>query len=768
MFRSPEILKASILIVDDNAAYVALLEQMLHGAGYTAVASTGNSQAVCALCGEHRHDLILLNLHMPGRDGFQVIADLKANEAADSPPVVVITAQPELKLRALEAGAKDFISIPFDLMEVLLRVQNILEVRLLHRKLTSHNSARLDNAQRIARLGDWEYDFVSDHLVWSDGIYRILGVSREDTPPNSESFYRQVHPDDLARVRQEKQAAAAGTRRADFEHRIINPQGEVRYIHQIAELTFDENGRPTGESGTIQDITARVRSGEIMRQKEAQFDSLASTVPDHIYFKDRASRYVWINKLMAQDLGLSGAAEAVGKSDADIFSAEHAQQAYADEQKLMASGEPLIGLEEKETWPDGRANWVSSTKVPTRDKEGRITGLVGISRDITAHKQMEEQLRHAQRLEAIGSLASGVAHDMNNILAPMLMAAGILKDKLPAERDRAILALVENGAQRGASIIRQLLAFSSGIEGARTQVQLRHLLKEMEHLMQETFPRSIRIEQTIANDLGEILADATQMHQVVMNLCVNARDAMPEGGVLTMNAENIRLDAAMAQAHPGAKPGPYIVVTVTDTGTGIPAEIIERIFDPFFTTKVVGKGTGLGLSMAIGIVKSHDGFITVDSRPGLGTTFKVYLPAAGSPAAAKVEASQAPFPAGNEELILVVDDEDPILMATSGVLTFHHYRVITARSGEEAIRLFIRHSESVSLVLTDIMMPGIEGIELIRSLRIIKPDIRVIATTGLEQVEDRAAFTALGVTEILAKPCLPVVLLKAVNQALAK
>jgi PAS domain S-box-containing protein len=767
MISAADILKAKILIVDDQASYVTLLEKILRDAGYTAVAYTMDSREVYELHRLNRYDLILLDLQMPGLDGFKVMESLNVIETGGYLPVLVISGRSEHKLRALKAGARDFLSKPFDPDEVLIRVHNMIEVRLLQQKLLHHNSARLENSQRLAGIGDWEYDFVNLRLVWSEEIYRILGVTPQDHPPHSDSFYRRVHPDDLAFVHREKKAAAEGSCRVNFEHRIIRPDGEVRHVHQIAEMTYDERGQAVLESGTIQDITDRVRSEQALRSKEAQFNILTSTVPDRIYFKDRESRFLLINDRMARDVGLQDAAAAVGKTDSDFFSDEHARQARADEQKIMETGVPMIAFEEKETWPDGRSTWVSSTKLPVRDADGKITGLVGISRDITAHKHLEEQLRRAQRLEAIGSLASGVAHDMNNILAPMLMAAGILKEKLPAASDRRILDLVENGAIRGAQIIRQLLAFCSGVEGTRAHVQLRHLLREMEHLMQETFPRNIRIEGTIPGDLWTVLADATQIHQVLMNLCVNARDAMPEGGKLRMSAENIQVDETLAQLYAGAKSGPHVMVTVADNGIGIPPEIFPRIFDPFFTTKGVGKGTGLGLSTVIGIVKSHGGFITVYSEPGRGTSFKVFLRATGGMELDKREHSTAPIPLGNGELILVVDDEAPILQATCEILTTHKYRVLMAGSGEEAIKLFVERGEFIDLVLTDIMMPGVGGLELTRALRIIKPDLKVIATSGLDEEDTRRAFAALNVTEVLAKPCVGAVLLKAVGQMLA-
>ncbi len=541
--------------------------------------------------------------------------------------------------------------------------------------------------------------------------------------------------------------------------------GSFYWVDATIVPFHNEHGKPTRYVSIRTDITERKQIEEALAAERTLLRTLFDLLPDYIYVKDEQGRFLACNDRCARCMGAVSPEEVIGRTDADFYPAELAAQFRADELTVLA-GTPLIDKNENFTGPDGQSQSLLTTKLPRRDRSGKIIGIVGTGRDISEQILLEEKFRRAQRLEAIGTLASGVAHDLNNILTPMLMAAGMLKDKLPSARDREILAMVEKGAQRGASIIGQLLTFSRGIEGARVSIQLRHLLKEMGLLMRETFPRGIEIKQSVPHELWTVLADATQMHQVFMNLCVNARDAMPHGGKLTVSAENIQLDGELAQLHAEAKPGPHVVVTVADTGTGIPPEIIQRIFDPFFTTKGIGKGTGLGLSTVVGIVKSHGGFITVYTEPGRGTAFKVYLPATGSTGSIKQDVSKAPIPIGNEELILVVDDEAPILLATSGILTKYHYRVLTAGSGEEAVRLFIQHCDSVGLVLTDIMMPGIGGAELVRSLRIIKPEIKVIATSGLEQEENRSEFTALGVTVILPKPCMPAILLKAVNQVL--
>jgi PAS domain S-box-containing protein len=392
--------------------------------------------------------------------------------------------------------------------------------------------------------------------------------------------------------------------------------------------------------------------------------------------------------------------------------------------------------------------------------------LVVNSRDVTESRQLEQKFLRTQRLEAIGALASGVAHDLNNILAPMLMATGLLREKLPSAEDRAILALIEGGAQRGASVIKQLLTFGRGIEGARVNVQVRHLLRETVQLVRETFPRNIEIKQKFAAKLWTVMADATQLHQVFMNLCVNARDAMPAGGQLVVAAENIQVGDDLRMHGPNAAPGPYVLVTFADSGTGIETGNLDRIFDPFFTTKGLGKGTGLGLSTVLGIVKSHGGFVRVKSELGRGTSFMVYLPSTGRTEADVKPDTESPIPTGNQELILVVDDEAAVVAATSDILRRYNYRVLTASGGEEAIKTFIQHSDSVALVLTDLMMPRMGGLDLVRTLRIIRPGTKIIFASGLDEKVDSKVLDGLSVMAFLSKPYAPEVLLKSVNAAL--
>jgi PAS domain S-box-containing protein len=606
----------------------------------------------------------------------------------------------------------------------------------------------------------------------------------------------------------------------------------------------------------VRDITERREAEKALRAEQALFAELGDAVPDNIYFKDRQSRFVRINAPMARNLGLRDAAAAVGKTDFDIFGGEHARQAFGDEQRIMATGEPMIGYEEKETWPDGHVSWVSSTKMPLRDSQARITGLVGISRDITGRvrsdarireqneilsnsreaviivnlaneltlwnrgaeimfgwtaaeamghppekclgvsdpgilltlraaverdgfwrgelrsmtrdgreivvdcritqvrdaegrprarlsfldditekKLLEEKYLHAQRLESIGMLAAGIAHDLNNVLAPIMFVAPLLRDSLSAPFDLKMLDTLEQSAVRGAGLVKQILGFVHRTTAGFQPTQVRHLAQDVVNLIDQTFPKSIKLRKRISTDLWSVLGDATQIHQVLINLCVNARDAMPNGGTLTITAANRRLNAAEAAAIPGARAGAWCMLEVADTGTGIPPEILGRIWDPFFTTKGEGKGTGLGLATVRGIVASHNGFIEVRTEVGHGTSFCVFLPPVEGELSGPASPPTHGVSQGQGEMILVVDDNDAIRETIAAILTKHGYRVASCRDGVDAITSFTASPEKISLVVTDVDMPRLGGVALARALSKLCPGVLLLAISGLSRSE---------------------------------
>jgi two-component system cell cycle sensor histidine kinase/response regulator CckA len=422
-----------------------------------------------------------------------------------------------------------------------------------------------------------------------------------------------------------------------------------------------------------------------------------------------------------------------------------------DTQAALQQGHPFE-LEYRLVARDGQVKWVWEKGQGITAEGGQLIALEGFISDITEKKRLEAQFLRAQRMESIGTLASGIAHDLNNILAPIIMAADVLQQNPKDKFERDMLATIDLAAKRGADIVKQVLTFARGIGGQRALLQPRHLIKEIVKIAEETFPRDIGVRSNVARNLWTVTGDATQLHQVLLNLAVNARDAMPNGGTLWVTAENIIIDESQAVPSPEAKPGPHVVFQVQDTGTGIPAENLEKIFDPFFTTKPQGKGTGLGLSTVMGIIKSHGGFIQVWSEPDKGSLFKVYLPATGATITKRAEVEASPLPCGHGELILVVDDEAAVRNVTLNTLRRHGYEVLVASHGKEAVALFAQHLGRVQLVLTDIMMPVMDGYALAKALRELAPDVRIIASSGLVQDDDMALLAAREFAQFLNKP----------------
>ncbi|MHC5761911.1 hybrid sensor histidine kinase/response regulator, partial [Nostoc sp.] len=384
-------------------------------------------------------------------------------------------------------------------------------------------------------------------------------------------------------------------------------------------------------------------------------------------------------------------------------------------------------------------------------------------------KQLQAQFLRAQHLESIGTLASGIAHDFNNILTPILAVAQLLLIKLTNldEKNQHFLEILESSAKQGANLVKQILSFTSGqMEGTRTIVQVRHFLADIAQIARRTFPKFIETKTNLAPDLWTVGADGTQLHQIFMNLIVNARDAMPDGGILSISAENLWVDESYAGMHLDAEVGPYIVITIGDTGTGIAPEIIDRIFDPFFTTKGLGKGTGIGLSTVMGIIKSHSGFVNIYSEVGKGSTFKVYLPSS------EVTEPQAPVDAevanGNGELILVVDDEITICEITKTTLETHNYRVLSTSDGIGALALYSQYKDDISVVLIDLMMPGMDSFTTILTLQRINPQVKIITMSGMmpnwTNLDNRNP--SIQVQEFLPKPFTNQALLNALQKML--
>jgi PAS domain S-box-containing protein len=411
---------------------------------------------------------------------------------------------------------------------------------------------------------------------------------------------------------------------------------------------------------------------------------------------------------------------------------------------------------------------VESRWTLVRDANGAPDQVLVINTDITERKRLESQFLRSQRMESIGRLVGGIAHDLGNLLMPITLGVKVLRRRLEQtdEKINQVLNMIQKSAERGGNMVEQVLAFARGVEGERVALQLGSIVEEIQDITDETFPESIEVRTALADDLPQVVGDATQIQQVLMNLCVNARDAMPEGGTLSIETQPVELTEADAERTIDADPGSYVCVRVQDTGEGMPEDVMDKIFEPFFSTKEEGEGTGLGLSTAYSIVQSHDGFIDVDSEEGVGTTFWVYLPVSDETEERRALPDEGDGAAtGAGERVLVVDDEEFILETTREALRDVGYRVLTASGAEGALQAIEESEEEVDVVVTDLRMPNVDGFDLIRTLRARYPNLPIIAASGVADGRTDEALNA-GAQAFLAKPFTAEKLQAALHEAL--
>lgn len=457
------------------------------------------------------------------------------------------------------------------------------------------------------------------------------------------------------------------------------------------------------------------------------------------------------------------AREMIGK-DAGLIVGNEKDQYAGARARVLAQGEWSGELMSIAT--DGSEVTVASRWSLVTDDEGQPKSILIVNTDISEKKRLEMQFLRAQRMESIGRLSSGIAHDLNNVLAPILMSIQLLKRDAQGGKSAKILETIETSAKRGADLIKQVLSFGRGIDKQEEAIIVAEVIESIENIIRQTFPKSIYVHTDHSTCRWAISGDATQLQQVLMNLCVNARDAMPEGGTLTITAEEAWFDEVHAKMDIDAKVGPYVVISVTDTGTGIAPEIMEKIFDPFFSTKEIGKGTGLGLSTVIGIVKNHGGFINVFSKKGQGSQFKVYLPAISDSLTPTVESETGASVKGNGETILLVDDEAALRDVTKVSLESYGYTVLTAQDGIDALAVCAQNAKRIAIVVTDIMMPDMDGLALIPAIKRINPGIEIIAMSGLTTQDKVMNIT--GVSNYLSKPFSESELVRLIQESLAK
>lgn len=511
-----------------------------------------------------------------------------------------------------------------------------------------------------------------------------------------------------------------------------NATGEVEFISTIAR-----------------DITGNKRAEALLREQAALLDQ----APDAIvvcdlncsikfWYKGAERMYGWTAEEARGNL-LCGLLEAEGRSEALTEIHQHFSREGEWRGELRCrtkAGREIIN----------DCHWTLVS-----DAAGQEQSILIIHTDVTEKKKLEEQFLRTQRMESIGTLAGGIAHDLNNVLSPILLATRILNLKFTDDDSQKLLGTLRRSAERGADLVRQVLTYARGTDGDRVLMQPKHLINEVVRMLQDTLPKTIAVQRELPKVLWAITGDTTQLYQVVMNLCVNARDAMTEGGTLTICAENVTLAANDVRLSLEARPGDYVVITVADTGMGIPPEIRSKVFEPFFTTKIAGQGSGLGLATVIGIVRSHYGFIDFESEVGRGTSFKVYLPAVKNKVAPNIERESKELPRGQGETILIVDDEIEILRMTSETLAAYGYQTLMANGGDDAVQQCRQSASPIHLALVDMMMPRMDGVATIQALKLLSPALKFITTSGLADSKKLAEANALGASAFLDKPCPP-------------
>lgn len=566
---------------------------------------------------------------------------------------------------------------------------------------------------------DWTMMYISH------GVEELTGYTEAALIDNTAISYADlIEPDDRTMVAEIVDSSLAHNNQFETEYRIRTASGEQKWVWEQGRAVYREDGELLYLEGLILDVTERRRAEQLVRDQAALLDEAR----DAILVRDVEGRIVFWNKGAERIFGWQ-ADEVLGKPAADVL-ARGSSQSRAAMTETLEKG--LWSGELKERTKDGKDILVESRWSLLRSETGEARGALTIATDITDRKRLEAQLLRAQRLESVGTLASGIAHDLNNALTPVLMGVQMLRRK-SGSGDQRTLEMLETSAQRGANLVKQVLTFGRGMAGEPIPLDLSHAVKEFQKVADQIFPKSIRVKVDIPEGVWTVSADPTQIDQILMNLGVNARDAMPDGGTLTIRTCNVSVDTAYARMCPDANPGSYVLVEVNDTGQGMPKEIAERVFEPFFTTKEVGKGTGLGLSTVHTIIRNHGGFANVYSEVGRGTTFRVYIPATEGVKAELQPTARVAAP-GRGQTIMVVDDEDLIREMVTSLLEEAGYKSICVKNGAEAVARYAQGG--VDVVIMDWEMPVMNGRQTVQAIRNIDSGARIIASSGMPHADE--------------------------------
>jgi two-component system, cell cycle sensor histidine kinase and response regulator CckA len=637
-----------------------------------------------------------------------------------------------------------------------------LKIQQMRRKLLEGEELfRLisENAADLIAVVDMEGRRVYNSLSYQ----KVLGYSAEELR-NSASM-EQVHPDDRESVKQAAEEARRTGIGRPLEYRIRHKDGSLRVLESTASVVRNSEGEPEKLVIVNRDVSDRKRAAEALRRSEASFRSVVEDAPYGIYRASLSGQLLLVNSTLEKMLGYD--------SQNELLKANLATDIYRDPcehhrlSELFPQDQGFKDMEVEWKRKDGTFITVRCSGRPVRDETGALSYLEVFAEDITERRVLERQLRMAQKMEAIGRLSGGIAHDFNNLLGVIIGYSQVMKRSLgPSHSSYEHAEEIEKASQRAVSLTRQLLAFSRQQVLEPAILSLNALVSDMEKMLPRLIGEDIELSLHLDPALGQVKADQSQLEQVLMNLAVNARDAMPGNGKLTIRTANVELDAAYTRQHPGSKPGLYVMLAVTDTGIGMDPETQAHIFEPFFTTKERDKGTGLGLATVYGVVKQSGGYIAVDSEPGKGASFSVFLPRVEQTVVATEVSSPQMLSLRGTETILLVEDAEPLRKLAHMFLKDNGYRVLTAADGEDALQVARQHAAPIQLLLTDVVMPGINGRVLAERLGPWQPGMKVLYMSGYTDSFIAGHGVLEPGTHLLHKPFTDEVLIRKVRQVL--
>ena len=808
-----------VIIVDDNAENRYLLEALLKGNGHDVVVLTNGAEAMEELkSGEC--ELIISDILMPVMDGFQLCREVKADKTLAHIPFIIYTATytgPRDEEFAMKIGADHFLQKPCEpevfmkaidevmaaarrrgsplnpepaaKEEEILKLYNERLVRKLEQKMLElEREIRVRReTEETLRAREQKYRMLTDNtldVIWAmnlnlvftyvnPAIERLLGYSPEEWVGSvlsdhcdEENFAR------ISRIVADEMAKGPKGSGVILETVLLNKKREPVPFEIHGRVTHDEKGEPVALQGISRDITIRKRQEENLHQVNALLDSIVENIPDMIFLKDAEElRFIRFNRAGENLLGYARE-DLIGKNDYDLVPKELADSLMKNDREILR-GKAIVDIPSESLLNRNKEERILHTKkVPILDENGKPEYLLGISEDITEMKLAEKnrhklaaQLLQAQKLESIGTLASGIAHDFNNILTSIIGFTEIVLDGV--EKDsiaESNLQEVYKAGLRAKDLVRQILAFARQSDEQRKPIYAKPIVKEVLSFLRSSIPSTIEIKQHITSD-ASIMGDPTQLHQVIMNLCTNAAHAMEEkGGILEIGLEDIRIDSYDKPPGLGLRSGDYLKLSISDTGSGIPPDVIGSIFEPYYTTKEPGEGTGMGLALVHGIVESYGGRIEVKTEVGKGSVFSIYLPVTGKDEHQHLYEPEA-LPTG-EERILFVDDEAPIAKMGGQILEKLGYAVSIRVSSVEALELFRSKPNDFDLVITDMTMPNMTGDQLVAELMAIRPDIPVILCTGYsKKISDKSA-AEIGIKAFAYKPIVKADLAKTIRKVL--